>query len=57
MRGLSNAQKMRVAHANGVNTIGEYAQYQKRNRERTNQFPDHMNKAIASMVDQEKKGK
>ena len=54
MKPLKESQKLRIAYANGVRTIGEYAIYRKRIRGELPRetIESHMNRAIDSMVKQ-----
>ena len=57
LKPLTASQKMRVAYANGVRTIGEYAQYIKRIRGDLPRevIPDYMNRAIAEQTEKERR--
>ncbi len=52
---LKPSQLLKIAYANGVRTVSEYAKYVHRNKHRMNTFPAYMNEAIDEQYEKEKK--
>ncbi len=52
---LKPSEKIKIAHANVVRTVAEYARYVHRNKHRLNTFPAYMNKAIAEQYKKERR--